>query len=569
MSTQRPPRAAADSLRSVFTRHRGRLLLTVLLLWTTMLAGTALLGLSGGFLTAAALAGAAGLGSGFNFFSPSAGIRGLTMARIASRYFEKLVGHDVTLRIARDLRVWFFRRALPLAPARLAGVRTGELLARLMSDIGEVDGLLVRAIGPLLALGGISLVGVVSAALIYPPAALLLGALALLIGVGVPWLTVRGAGEQERDRALHRAQLRAQSFEGLEGAADLTALQAREHWKLRVLVAAKQLKSRDRRRRWRLIGGNALHGLCAAVGLVAMLWLALHGVETGAIDAALAAGLVFLTVALLELWAGIGLAWQSWLSGRVAAGRLEQIVEQAPGVTEPLDPVEMPAEAATVSFEHVVFRWPDQARVLLDGVQLQLRPGERIAIGGDSGSGKTTLSSLLLRLWDPEAGYVRYGGIDIRQFRQADWHRQIAWLPQNAPVFAGSIADNLRLGDPQATDARLWQVLADVRLLGWAEQLGGLQAWVGENGATMSAGQARRLALARAFLRESPILLLDEPTEGLDVDTAHALLHDMVAALGHRSLLMITHDELPEGIVHRSYRLHGGAVAVSGPKSRS
>jgi ATP-binding cassette subfamily C protein CydC len=560
MSTPRPPRAAADSLRSVFTRHRGRLLLTVLLLWTTMLAGTALLGLSGGFLTAAALAGAAGLGSGFNFFSPSAGIRGLTMARIASRYFEKLVGHDVTLRIARDLRVWFFRRALPLAPARLAGVRTGELLARLMSDIGEVDGLLVRAIGPLLALGGISLVSVVSAALIYPPAALLLGVLALLIGGGVPWFTVRGAGEQERDRALHRAQLRAQSFEGLEGAADLTALQAREHWNLRVLVAAKQLKSRDRRRRWRLIGGNALHGLCAAVGLVAMLWLALHAVETGAIDAALAAGLVFLTVALLELWAGIGLAWQSWLSGRVAAGRLEQIVAQAPGVAEPLDPVAMPAEAATVSFEHVVFRWPDQARVLLHGVQLQLHPGERIAIGGDSGSGKTTLSSLLLRLWDPEAGYVRYGGIDIRQFRQADWHRQIAWLPQNAPVFAGSIADNLRLGDPQASDARLWQVLADVRLQGWAEQLGGLQAWVGENGATMSAGQARRLALARAFLRESPILLLDEPTEGLDVDTAHALLHDMVAALGHRSLVMITHDELPEGIVHRRYRLHAGQL---------
>lgn len=560
MSPQRPERAAADSLRSVFTRHRGRLLLTVLLLWTTMLAGTALLGLSGGFLTAAALAGAAGLGSGFNFFSPSAGIRGLTMARIASRYFEKLVGHDVTLRIARDLRVWFFRRALPLAPARLAGVRTGELLARLMSDIGEVDGLLVRAIGPLLALGAISLVGVASAGLIYPPAALLLGLLALLIGIGVPWLTVRGAGAQESDRALHRAQLRAQSFEGLEGAADLTALQAREHWNLRVLVAAKQLKSRDRRRRWRLIGGNALHGLCAAGGLVAMLWLALHGFETGAIDAALAAGLVFLTVALLELWAGIGLAWQSWLSGRVAAGRLEQIVEQAPGVAEPLDPVAMPAQAATVSFEHVVFRWPDQARVLLDGVQLQLHPGERIAIGGDSGSGKTTLSSLLLRLWDPEAGYVRYGGIDIRQFRQADWHRQIAWLPQNAPVFAGSVADNLRLGDPQASDARLWQVLADVRLQGWAEQLGGLEAWVGENGATMSAGQARRLALARAFLRESPILLLDEPTEGLDVDTAHALLHDMVAALGHRSLLMITHDELPEGIVHRSYRLHAGQL---------
>jgi len=550
-----------DSLKQVFTRHRGRLVLTVLLLWTTMLAGTALLGLSGGFLTAAALAGAAGLGSGFNFFSPSAGIRGLTMARIASRYFEKLVGHDVTLRIARDLRVWFFRRALPLAPARLAGVRTGELLARLMSDIGEVDGQLVRAIGPLLALGGISLVGVIAAGIIYPPAALLLGVLALLIGAGVPWLTVRGAGDQERDRALHRAQLRAQSFEGLEGAADLTALQAREHWNLRVLVAAKQLKSRDRRRRVRLIGGNALHGVCAAAGLVAMVWVALRGFERGAIDAALAAGLVFLTVALLELWAAIGLAWQSWLSGRVAAVRLEQIVDQPAGVTEPVNPVPVPTEPATLSVEHVAFRWPGQERALLDGLQLQLRPGDRIAIQGDSGCGKTTLSSLLLRLWDPDAGYVRYGGVDIRQFAQADWHRQVAWLPQNAPVFAGSVADNLRLGNPQATDAQLWQVLADVRLRAWAEQIGGLQAWVGENGATMSAGQARRLALARALLRGSPILLLDEPTEGLDVDTAHALLHDMVAALGSRSLVMITHDVLPEGIVHRSYRLRDGKLA--------
>lgn len=553
-----PPRE--DALKQVFTRHRGRLLLTVLLLWITMLAGTALLGLSGGFLTAAALAGAAGLGSGFNFFSPSAGIRGLTMARIVSRYFEKLVGHDVTLRIARDLRVWFFRRALPLAPAKLAGIRTGELLARLMSDISDVDGLLVRAIGPLLALGGVSLVAVGSAALIYPPAALLLAVLALVIGVGVPWLTVRGAGNQERDRALHRAQLRTQAFEGLEGAADLTALQAREHWNLRVLVAAKQLRSRDRRRRWRLVGGNALHGLCASVGLVGMLWVALRGFERGAIDAALAAALVFLTVALLELWAGIGLAWQSWLSGRVAAIRLQSIVDQPPGVADAATPVTLPVQPATLQLEQVDFRWPGQGRALLEGVQLTLQPGERIAIRGDSGSGKTTLSSLLLRLWDPDGGRVLYGRQDIRNAAQDAWHRRIAWLPQHAPVFAGSIADNLRLGDANASDEQLWQVLAEVRLQGWAERIGGLQAWVGENGATMSAGQARRLALARALLRGAPILLLDEPTEGLDVDTAHALLHDMVAALGGRSLVMITHDELPDGIVHRSYRLHDGAL---------
>ncbi|WP_425541512.1 amino acid ABC transporter ATP-binding/permease protein, partial [Stenotrophomonas indicatrix] len=380
---------SADSLRTVFLRHRPRLLLAVLLLWTTMLAGTALLGLSGGFLTAAALAGAAGLGQGFNFFTPSAGIRGLTMARIASRYFEKLVGHDATLRIARDLRVWFFRRALPLAPARLGATRTGDLLARLLGDIGEIDGLLVRAIGPLLALGALTLVGVGSAALILPSAAVLLAVLALLIGIGVPWLGVRGHDSEEADRAAHRAALRTAAFEGLEGAADLAALNAGNAWQLKVRVAAKQVASRDRRRRLRLIAASTLHGVLAGLGLVAMLALALHAAEQQRIAPEMAAGLVFLTVAMIELWAGMGLAWQALQSGRIAAARLQGIVEQAPSVQEPVSPQPL-APAATVHWDDVHFQWPGAARPVLRGLQLTLAPGQRIAIRGDSGSGKTT-----------------------------------------------------------------------------------------------------------------------------------------------------------------------------------
>ncbi len=552
--------AARDDLRQVFLRHRWRLLLATVLLLTTMLAGVGLLGLSGGFLTAAALAGLAGLGSGFNFFSPSAGIRGLTMARIVSRYFEKLVGHDVTLRIARDLRVWFFRRALPLAPGRLAATRTGELLARLMSDIGEVDGLLVRALGPLLALLGIAVASVVAAGLIYWPAALLLAALALLIGVAVPMLGVRGGNAGEQQRAALRAQLRTLAFEGLEGAADLTALHAREAWMLRVEREAAQVATADRRRRLRLIAGNVAHSAGSGLGLFSMLWLALWAFERGQLQAPMAAALVFLTVALLEVAAGIGAAWQSLQSGQVAAARLQQITAQPPSVEEPDQPQPVPAGPATLSFENVVFGWPGESRRLLDGVDLTLAPGERIAIRGDSGCGKTTLSSLLLRQWDPQQGSVRHGGLDLRCFAQAQWHAQLAWLPQGAPVFAGTIAENLRLGDPDAADEALWQVLDAVRLGDWARGLGGLQAWVGENGATMSAGQARRLALARALLRNAPIMVLDEPTEGLDVDTANALLRDLAAALGPRSLLMITHGELPEGVVHRSYRLQHGKL---------
>ncbi|MBN6151229.1 thiol reductant ABC exporter subunit CydC [Xanthomonas sp. AmX2] len=552
-----------DDVRGVFRRHRGRLLLTALLLLTTMLAGVGLLGLSGGFLTAAALAGAVGMGSGFNFFSPSAGIRALTFARIASRYGEKLIGHDATLRIARDLRVWFFRRALPLAPARLGASRTGELLARLMSDIGEVDGLAVRALGPLAALVGVGALGVAAAALIHPPAALLLAALAAAVGIGVPLRVARGARPREQRRAQQRETLRTLAYEGLEGAADLAALDAQADWIARVEASAQALRGEDRAQRHRLIAGNALHAACAGVGLLAMLWLALGAARDGAIAAEHAAGLLFLAVALLEVWAGAGLAWQALQSGRVAAQRLQRIAGQSPPVADPPQPHALPA-LAELHFDAVAFAWPGEPRRVLDGVELRIAPGERIAIYGDSGSGKTTVSALLLRLWDPLQGAVRYGGVDLRDAAQAQWHRRLAWLPQGAPVFAGTVRDNLRLGAPDAGDDALRQVLADVRLRDWLHEVGGLDAWLGENGATMSAGQARRLALARALLRDAPLLVLDEPTEGLDVDTAQALLADLAQALGPRSLLLISHDVLPDGVVHRRYRLQQGRLYQDG-----
>ncbi|APO98459.1 thiol reductant ABC exporter subunit CydC [Xanthomonas perforans] len=554
-------RPQPDRLRDVFRLHAWRLLLSAVLVLVTMLAGVGLLGLSGSFLTAAALAGVAGMGTGFNFFSPSAGIRALTFARIVSRYGEKLIGHDATLRIARDLRVWFFRRALPLAPGRLSATRTGDLLARLMSDIGEVDGLSVRALAPLAALLGIWLGGVAAAALIYLPAACLLLVLGLLIGGLVPWQVARGGAQREQLRAQQRTALRTQAFEGLEGAADLAAVDAQGAWLQRSDAAAAAVTGGDRIQRRRLITGNLLHALCGGLGLASMLWLALGAAERGLIAAELAAGLVFLTMALLEVWAGAGLALQALQSARVAARRLQAIVDQAPSVSDPAHAIDVP-RTGTLQLQQVSFAWPGSVRPVLHALDLTLAPGERIAISGDSGSGKSTVLALLLRLWDPQAGQLRYAGIDLRHLAQAQWHQRIAWLPQNAPVFAGSVRDNLLIGDAAADDAALWQVLQQVRLGAWASANDGLDTWVGENGATLSAGQARRLALARALLRDAPILLLDEPTDGLDVDTAHALLVDLAAALGERSLVMITHDALPPGVVQRHYRMREGTLEL-------
>lgn len=550
--------ARPDDLRGVFRRHARGIALTFVLLLITLLAGTGLLGLAGHFLTAAALAGSAAIG--FNFFGPSAGIRAFTFARILSRYAEKLVGHDVTLALARDLRVWFFRRALPLAPLGLGRYRVGDLLARLVADIEAVDGLLVRAIGPLVSLAAVLALGTAIAAWQLPAAGLLLALAFALIAVATPAAIQAGARALESQRAEARARLRYTALEGLEGAGDLAALDAIDGWLARVDADAAALAAQERRRKRRLAQSVLIHGWLAALLLPALAWLLFDAVDAGRLRAPAAGGLFFMTLALLEAAAGIGLAWQAWQAARAPAGRLRDVAMQSPEVREPSRPVRVPARGALV-LEDVAFAWPGETRRLLDGIDLVLAPGQRIAIRGDSGAGKSSLLALLLRLRDPERGALRYGGEDLRTFRSADWHARLAWLPQDAPVFAGSVRENLRLGDPDADDARLWRVLAQVRLdalvRGWRD---GLDGWVGESGATLSAGQARRLALARALLRDAPLLLLDEPTEGLDQDTADALMRDIAEAAADRSVLVITHAPLPAGTVHETRRLIDGRL---------
>lgn len=542
-------------MNPVFRLHARAIALTLFLLLLTLLAGTALLGLAGHFLTAAALAGVTAMG--FNFFGPSAGIRALTFVRILSRYAEKLLGHDVTLRIARDLRVDFFRRVLPLAPLGLGRHRVGDLLARLVADIENVDGLLVRALGPLLAFGGLALVTVIVATAALPSAGLLLALVLLALTVGIPWTISRRTNALEQDRARARSELRTVVLEGLEGATDLAALDAVDTWIERIDSASADAGRVELQRRRRLASGVLLHASVVAFSLPALLWLLLDAAHAGRLSAAAAGGLFFMGLAVYEAAAGMGLAWQSLQAARASEQRLSQIANQAPGVQEPAMPRAVPAQQ-TLEFREVSFHWPG-ARDVLRATSLSLAPGQRVALQGDSGAGKSSLLALALRLCDPQSGSVRYGDIDLREFSSSDWHAHIAWLPQDAPVFAGSVRDNLRMGAPEADDARLWSALSQVKMEATIRALpDGLEAWIGEQGATLSTGQSRRIALARALLRETPVLLLDEPTEGLDTDTANALLLDIAAASGSRSVLMVSHDELPPGVVHQRYRLTNG-----------
>ncbi|GAB2508998.1 thiol reductant ABC exporter subunit CydC [Pseudoxanthomonas sangjuensis] len=545
-------------MNAILRRHWRGVALTVALLLSTLLAGAGLLGLAGHFLTAAALAGYA---TGFNFFGPSAGIRALTFARILSRYFEKLSGHETTLRIARDLRTWLFAKLLPLAPLGLGRHRGGDLVARLVADVDNLDGLLVRARGPLLALATLAAVAVAVALAALPDAGVLLACVLLALGFGVPLLVDAGNHDLEPRAARARAAMRSAVLEGLEGATDLAAMEAGASWIAQVEARSRELEALERSRARRVALGTALHAALVALALPALLWLLLDSAHAGRLSAPAAGGLFFMALAAFEAAAGVGPAWQSLRAAQASRHRLQALAMQAPPVADPAVAPQTPLPQAELEFREVHFRWHDGEREVLAGANLRIAPGQRIAIHGDSGEGKSSLLALALRLRDPQSGSVRHGGIDLRGFDPADWHARSAWLPQDAPVFAGSVRDNLRLGDPHADDARLWRALQQAKLDAAIRALpDGLDAWIGERGATLSAGQARRLALARALLREAPLLLLDEPTEGLDVDTANELLRDIAAASGTRSVLLVCHDELPDGVVHASYRLIDGKL---------
>lgn len=552
-----------DRAWQVLARHRLAVVATVGLLLATMLAGIGLLGVSGGFLTGAALT--FGVLGGFNFFLPSAGIRALTLARIVCRYGEKLVGHEATLRVARDLRVWLFARMLALSPGQLARLRTGDLLARLMDDIDAVDGLLVRALGPLLALALAALALVAFALALDLRLGGWMALMCLASAVLVPWRVAHGQQRQETMRAGLRAGFRASLHELYDGAADLAAMDASGARLQSLPAQGAGLARHERQRRLRAADGTGLHGTITAVGWVGLLWFACGAVVEGRIATAQAAGLAFAALALSEIGTGAALAWQALQSARASMQRIDALAGQSPAMADPPRPRVLPVDGALV-FDSVCFAWPGGRRIL-DGAVLCIDAGERVAIRGDSGVGKSSLAALALRAADPMSGAVRWGGVDLREAAQADWHARLAWLPQEAPVFAGTLAQNLRLGCADASDARLHEALACVHLDGWAQAAGGLQAWIGEGGATVSAGQARRIALARALLRDAPLLVLDEPTEGLDQDTADAVMRDLPRWGRGRSVLVITHAPLPPGAVHRELLLQGGRLhPVAAPR---
>lgn len=523
---------------ALYKRHKWMLSLGVVLAIITLLASIGLLTLSGWFLSASAVVGVAGVYT-FNYMLPAAGVRGAAIIRTAGRYFERLVSHDATFRVLAHLRVYTFSKVLPLSPSGIARFRQGELLNRLVADVDTLDHLYLRVISPLVGALVVILVVAVGLSVLDVTLAMTLGGIMFLTVLLLPPLFYRaGKGTGEALTAL-RAQYRQQLTAWLIGHAELTLFNAANRYRDALDSTESDWQEAQRRQAGLTALSQAVMMLISGMTVVLMLWMAAGGVGGNTSPGALIALFVFCALAAFEALAPVTGAFQHLGQVIASAQRVTQLTGQQPDVTFPDTPMAAPSQAS-ITLENVSFSYPQQAQPALHNVSLRINDGDRVALLGRTGCGKSTLLQLLTRAWDPQQGAITLNGLPLTQYSESALRASMSVVPQRVHLFSATLRDNLLLAAPKSSDARLASVLTQVGLEKLLEN-GGLNSWLGEGGRQLSGGELRRLAIARALLHDAPLMLLDEPTEGLDAETEQQILSLLASVTANKTVLMITH----------------------------
>ncbi|WP_318370958.1 heme ABC transporter ATP-binding protein/permease CydC [Enterobacter sp.] len=523
---------------ALYKRHKWLLTLGVVLAIVTLLASIGLLTLSGWFLSASAVVGVAGLYS-FNYMLPAAGVRGAAITRTAGRYFERLVSHDATFRVLEHLRVSTFSKLLPLSPAGLARFRQGELLNRVVADVDTLDHLYLRVISPLV--GALVVIAIVTLGLsvLDVTLALTLGGIMLLTLFILPPLFYRAGKPTGEKLTRLRGQYRQQLTNWLQGQAELTIFGASQRYRSQMENTELSWHDAQRRQSELTALSQALMLLIGGFAVIAMLWLAAGGVGANTQPGALIALFVFCALAAFEALAPVTGAFQHLGQVIASARRITEITECPPEVTFPDAPSTVPTQVE-LQLNAVSFTYPGQVQKALDNVTLNVAAGQRVAILGRTGCGKSTLLQLLTRAWDPQAGEILLNGQPLAALSETALRASISMVPQRVHLFSATLRDNLLLAAPAASDEKLAEVLHQVGLEKLLEDAG-LNSWLGEGGRQLSGGELRRLAIARALLHDAPLLLLDEPTEGLDATTESQILDLLHRVTQGKTVLMVTH----------------------------
>lgn len=523
---------------ALYRRHIWRLSLGIVLAIITLLASIGLLTLSGWFLAASSVAGFAGLYS-FNYMLPAAGVRGAAITRTAARYFERLVSHDGTFRVLQHLRVFTFSKLLPLSPAGLSGYRKGDLLNRLVADVDTLDHLYLRVISPLFGALVVILTVTVGLSWLDWHLAVILGGLMLLTLLLLPPLFYRAGRPAGIALTALRGQYRSQLTDWLQAQAELALYGAAKLFRQNLDETEARWMAAQQRQASLMGLSQGLLTLITGFTVVLILWLSAGGIGHLTEPGAFIALFVFCALAAFEALAPVGGAFLHLGQVMASATRVSEVINQQPAVHFAHTPLP-PREGVSLSIRDLSFSYGDH-HPALDCLSLDVAKGEHVALLGRTGCGKSTLLQLLTRAWDPQHGSMLLNGQPLQQWDEASLRAATSVVTQRVHLFSNTLRENLLLASAESSDAQLVGVLNQVGLGGLLEDDLGLNAWLGEGGRQLSGGELRRLGLARALLHNGDLLLLDEPTEGLDAETEQqilALLHEVAK---DKTMIMVTH----------------------------
>jgi ATP-binding cassette subfamily C protein CydC len=491
-------------------------------------------------------------------------VRFFSVSRSFSRYFERLVSHDLTFRLLGNLRSWFYVRLTPLAPVLLEGYRSGDLLSRLVEDVEELENLYLRAVSPVLVA---AVVWGLAFAVLYPfDPALAITVLVFLAaaGVGAPllvWALSRGLGRRQLEL---RSELYSRIVEGTQGVQDLLAFGREEEQGRQIEVLNSKLARIERRQA--LISGlhDSSGDLLTNLAMLVTLVLAIPLVAGGEVHGIYLAFLALVALGVFEAATPLGAAFQTIGRTTAAGERLFEVSDSEPTIRNPKSPLPVP-EDFTLRFDNVSFRYGEGDPFSLEDVSFALEPGRKVAVVGPSGSGKSTLANLILRFRDPQGGEIRLGGRSLSEYAQEDVRRLVSVVPQSTHVFNDTLRNNLLLADREANDEALGLALERARICSFIERLpDGLDTHVGEHGSRLSGGERRRLAVARALLKDAPLLLLDEPTANLDTVTELEVLASVWEAARDRAALLVTHRLVGMEEMHEILVMDAGRIVERG-----
>ena len=467
--------------------------------------------------------------------------------RAPLRYEERMVTHRVALGSMVRWRLWLYDIVATKSPGSLSFLSTGELLD-------------VRVVLPIVAalMTGLLAAGVIA---IWLPLGGLVVALCVLGGLVVSLALGHAAVHTAQHAAALRSLISSKMVDTIEGSAELrmTNLGGQLHREIEELDAHCQ-RQEVLVARMRAFGVVAI-GCLNAAGVLGVTLLAAAHVQHGSLTPGEAAGISLASLAGLEPLLGALAGALAAAHVDAAAARLEALESAPASVIEASHPVQWPPRTAPLSFRSVSSAPSAGALAVVRDVSLVIDPGARIAIVGASGSGKTTLCRLALRFLDPLEGSVAIGATAYLDMASDDVRRHVVLLDQDPMLFAGTLGDALRLGDPLATDEALLAIIATVDLGELANSPEDLALSIGESGATLSLGQQRRVALARAMLRRPDILLLDEPTAGLDPEQGRRILSDVLSAAGDAAVVLVTHDDDAAQMMSERYWLYNGELS--------